>query len=93
VQLKQWCGGRRDRAFLLADLLLDIVCAEGPLAPAKLILVRKLCWSLGMDELQLAALAAMKGYSYVAPEDWSAYQRAQGGGERPGPGARRGRGY
>ena len=88
VQLKQWCGGRRDRAFLLADLLLDIVCAEGPLAPAKLTLVHKLCWSLGMDELQLAALAAMKGYSYVAPEDWTAYQRAQGG-RQPGAGARR----
>lgn len=86
VQLKQWCGGRRDRAFLLADLLLDIVCAEGPLAPSKLTLVRKLCWSLGMDELQLAALAAMKGYSYVTPENWNDYQRAQRG--QPGPGAR-----
>ncbi len=78
VQLKHWCGGRRDRAFLLVDLLLDIVCAEGPLVPAKLALVRKLCWSLGVDERQLAALAAMRGFSYVAPDDWQAYQRAQG---------------
>jgi DnaJ like chaperone protein len=79
VQLKLWCAGRRDRAFLLVDLLLDIVCAEGPLAPAKLVLVRKLCWSLGMDERQLVALAAMKGYTYVAPENWQEYTNAQGG--------------
>ncbi len=59
------------------DMLLDIVYAEGPLAPAKLALVRKLCASLGVDERQLAALAAMRGYSYVAPEDWRHYQRAQ----------------
>ncbi len=77
VELKRWCRGHRDRAFILVDLLLDIVCAEGPLAPAKLALVRKLCASLGVDERQLAALAAMRGYSYVAPEDWRHYQRAQ----------------
>jgi len=76
VQLRRWCAGHRDRAFLLIDLLLDIVCAEGPLVPAKVALVRKLCWSLGLDERQLAALAAMRGYSYIAPEDWQGYQRA-----------------
>ena len=77
MQLKIWCSGRRERAFLLVDLLLDIVCAEGPLAPPKLALVRKLCWSLGMDERQLAAVAAMRGYAYVAPENWDEYTRAQ----------------
>jgi DnaJ like chaperone protein len=75
--LKIWSAGRRDRAFLLVDLLLDIVCADGPLAPAKLALVRKLCWALGMDERQLAAVAAMKGYAYVAPENWQEYNNAQ----------------
>lgn len=87
VELRHWCAGRHDRAFLLIDLLLDIVCAEGPLVPAKLALVRKLCWSLGMDERQLAALAAMRGFAYVAPDDWQAYQRAQGR-EREPPSAR-----
>ncbi|HEY8011321.1 MAG TPA: co-chaperone DjlA [Rudaea sp.] len=75
-QLRIWCAGRRDRAFLLTDLLLDIVCAEGPLAPAKLALVRQLCASLGLDERQLAALAAMKGYAYAAPERWQQYTNA-----------------
>jgi DnaJ like chaperone protein len=84
VDLRHWCAGHRDRAFLLIDLLLDIVCAEGPLAPAKVTLVRKLCRSLGLDERQLAALAAMRGYSYIAPEDWQGYQRANDSG-RGGP--------
>ena len=86
--LKRWCGGRRDLAFLVLDLLLDLVYAEGALAAPKLALLRKLCWTLGVNDHELAALAAMKGYSYVAPEDWNAYQRAQGG-QQPGAGARR----
>jgi DnaJ like chaperone protein len=77
VQLKAWCAGRRDRAFLLVDLLLDIVCAEGPLAPGKLAIVRKLTGALGMDERQLAAVAAMKGYAYVAPDNWETYGDAR----------------
>ena len=75
AQLRAWCGHHRDRAFILVDLLLDIVCAEGPLVPAKAQLVRKLCFSLGLDERQLAAIAAMKGYAYIAPEDWDAWTR------------------
>jgi DnaJ like chaperone protein len=67
ADLKSWAGGRRDLAFLLLDLLLDIVYAEGPLAPNKFVLVRKLCWSLGVHERELAALAAMRGHAYAAP--------------------------
>ena len=67
ADLKAWCGGRRDLAFLLLDMLLDVVYAEGPLAPEKLAIVRKLCWSLGVHERELAALAAMRGYAYSAP--------------------------
>jgi DnaJ like chaperone protein len=85
VELRRWSANRRDRAFLLVDLLLDIVCAEGPLVPAKVALMRKLCWSLGLDERQLAALAAMRGYSYIAPEDWQGYQRAHDNGRGPQP--------
>ncbi len=85
AQLRAWCGRHRDRALILIDLLLDIVCAEGPLVPAKAQLVRKLCFSLGLDERQLAALAAMKGYAYVAPEDWEAWSRAQRGERAHGP--------
>jgi len=64
ADLKDWCGGRRDLAFLLLDMLLDIVHAEGPLVTEKLSIVRKLCWALGVHERELAALAAMRGYAY-----------------------------
>jgi DnaJ like chaperone protein len=77
AELKRWCGGRRDLAFLVLDLLLDLVYAEGALVEAKLALLRKLCWSLGVSDHELAALAAMKGY---------AAQGARGAGARPQPG-------
>jgi DnaJ like chaperone protein len=67
ADLKAWCGGRRDLAFLLLDMLLDVVYAEGPLVPEKLAIVRKLCWALGVHERELAALAAMRGYAYSGP--------------------------
>ncbi|MGA9334870.1 MAG: co-chaperone DjlA [Rudaea sp.] len=67
ADLKAWCHGRRDLAWLLLDMLLDIVYAEGPLAPDKLAIVRKLCWALGVHEQELMALAAMRGYAYAAP--------------------------
>jgi DnaJ like chaperone protein len=79
ADLKTWAHGRRDLAFLLLDLLLDIVYAEGPLAASKFQLVRKLCWSLNVHERELAALAAMRGYAYAAA----------GGAGAGGPGARR----
>ena len=65
-ELRAWAGGRRDLAFLLLDMLLDVVYAEGPLSPNKFMLVRKLCASLGVHERELAALAAMRGYAYAA---------------------------
>ncbi|NCT67674.1 MAG: co-chaperone DjlA [Rhodanobacteraceae bacterium] len=73
ADLKAWCHGRRDLAFIVLDLLLDLVHADGALAQAKLGLVRKLCWALGVSDHELAALSAMKGY-------------AAGPGARPGPG-------
>jgi len=65
ADLKAWCGGRRDLAFLLLDMLLDLVYAEGELAASKLAIVRKLCWALGVHERELSALAAMKGYGFT----------------------------
>ena len=66
AELRAWAGGRRDLAFLLLDMLLDVVYAEGPLSPNKVMLVRTLCASLGVHERELAALAAMRGYAYAA---------------------------
>ena len=76
ADLKAWCGGRRDLAFLLLDLLLDIVYAEGPLVGAKFALVRQLCWSLGVHERELAALAAMRGYAYGAAGGGASHEYA-----------------
>jgi len=67
ADLKAWCRGRRDLAYLLLDMLLDIVYAEGPLVPEKLAIVRRLCMALGVHEQELMALAAMRGYTYAAP--------------------------
>jgi DnaJ like chaperone protein len=61
--LRTWCSGRRDLAFIVLDLLLDLVHAEGALAQPKLVLVRRLCGALGVGEHELAALSAMKGYA------------------------------
>ena len=65
--LRTWCSGRRDLAFIVLDLLLDLVYAEGSPVDAKLVLVRKLCAALGVGEHELAALSAMKGYAHAAP--------------------------
>ncbi|GAA0715984.1 co-chaperone DjlA [Dokdonella soli] len=80
-QLRAWCHGRRDLAFIVLDLLLDLVHAEGPLADAKLALVRKLCGALGVSDHELAWLSAMKGYA-------SAAQGPRGYGPRPPPASR-----
>jgi DnaJ like chaperone protein len=81
ADLKAWCGGRRDLAFLLLDMLLDIVYAEGALTANKLAIVRKLCWALGVHERELSALAAMKGYGHAAPG--GGYERARAPGDPP----------
>lgn len=64
ADLRDWCRGRRDRAYILLDLLLEIVFAEGQLAPEKFAIVRQLCAALGVHEQELAALAAMRGYGF-----------------------------
>jgi DnaJ like chaperone protein len=65
AELRDWCRGRRDRAYILLDLLLELVFAEGAtLAPEKIAIVRKLCATLGVHEQELAALAAMRGYGF-----------------------------
>ncbi|KAB2898565.1 MAG: co-chaperone DjlA [Dokdonella sp.] len=62
AELRSWCRGRRDHAFIVLDLLLDLVYAEGLVVHPKLALVQKLCSALGVTEHELSALSAMKGY-------------------------------
>ncbi|MBL0162253.1 MAG: co-chaperone DjlA [Xanthomonadales bacterium] len=78
AHLRAWTHGRRDLAFLLLDMLLDLVYAEGTLAANKLGMVRQLCAALGVSEAELAAVTAMKGYGaryqyqYQGPQgNWS----------------------
>jgi DnaJ like chaperone protein len=77
-ELSAWCANRRDSAFIVLDLLLDLVYAEGPLAGAKLDLVRRLCAALGVREHELAALSAMKGYG-----GWQGARRPGDAGRAP----------
>lgn len=81
ADLKAWCRGRGDLAIVVLDPLLDLIYAEGPLADAKLALVRTLCGALGVSERTFAWLAAIKGYAPMSPG-------SRGHGPRPPPSAR-----
>ncbi len=85
-ELRAWCRGRRDLAFTVLDLLLDLVHAEGPMVGAKLGLVHRLCAALGISDHELAALSAMKGYGF-------ARSGARGGGAGPGSSQGSSQGY
>lgn len=67
ADLKGWTQGRRDHAYILLDLVLDLVGAEGAPAAPKLALLKQLAWALRVDERELAALAAMKGFVWARP--------------------------
>ena len=82
--LLRWCQGRRDHAFIVLDLLLDLVYAEGSLAGAKLALMQRLCAVLGVREHELAALSAMKGYGPWRGA-WTDPRGPAGAGPRPPP--------
>ena len=83
ANLRVWSQGRRDLGFMLLDMLLDIVYAEGALAAAKQVLIRRLCASLGISEADLAALSALKGYGHFG--DAGSWSRDAGNGhQRPG---------
>jgi DnaJ like chaperone protein len=64
LDLRAWCRGRRDHAYIVLDLLLEVLFAEGRLAPEKTVIVRRLCATLGVHEQELAALAAMRGFGF-----------------------------
>lgn len=84
AEIRAWCGGRRDFAFIVLDLLLDLVYAEGAPAQAKLALLRQLCAALGISDQELVWLATMKGYASAAYGP-----RGPGYGPRPPPAASR----
>ncbi|MEO7917566.1 MAG: co-chaperone DjlA [Dokdonella sp.] len=85
ANLRVWSQGRRDLGVMLLDMLIDIVYAEGALAPAKQVLIRRLCATLSISEADLAALSALKGYAHFGDR---AGPSAGGAGYRQRPGAK-----
>lgn len=60
-ELRVWCLGRRDHAYVIIDVLLDVVFADGA-GIERMQLMRRLCVALGVHEREIAMLAAGKGY-------------------------------
>lgn len=85
--LRTWCALRRSYVMPLLDMAADIALAEGPPAPEKMKVLRRLAWSLHVSELQLMALLAMKGFAANAAAGGAgAYAHANGGrGWQPPP--------
>ena len=86
--LRDWCRGRGDLAIVVLDPLLDLIYAEGPLADAKLALVRRLCAAIGVSEHTFVWLAAIKGYGTVGPGPRGQYNPGGHGGPRQAPSGR-----
>lgn len=82
ADLRLWCLGRRDHAYVLIDVVLDVVFADGG-GTERQQLLRRLCAALNVQEQEVAVLAAMKGHAWDA-QSWT---WAQGRGPGPGPGA------
>lgn len=81
--LRLWCLGRRDHAYVLIDVLLDVVFADGSGTAARLELLRRLCERLGVPEREIAVLAAMKGHAWPGAE--YTYTNSQSSRNAPPP--------
>lgn len=86
AELRAWAHGRRDLGFLLLDLLLDIVHADGALSNEKLSLIGRLAGALGISDNEFSALSAMKGYGRRGPGPAPGAQPGGGRTTRPQPG-------
>ncbi len=81
ARLRKWTSGYRDLAWPMLDVLVDTVLAEGTPSPNKLQLLKQVAQALGISELELMAMLAMKG---------AAAARPGAGGWQPGAGQQRG---
>lgn len=75
--LRRWSSGYRDLAFPIVDVMVETVLAEGQPTPAKQALLKQLAHALGIGDIELMAMMAMKGFAY-----------AQSGARGPQAGAR-----
>ncbi len=78
AQLRVWCGGRRNHAFPIMDVVVETVLAEGASEP-KLQLLRRLAAELRISEMELMAIMAMKGYAWGQGAAGSGYKHGAGG--------------
>ena len=72
--LRLWCLGRRDHAYVLIDVVLDVVFADGG-GTQREQLLRRLCAALNVQEHEIAVLAAMKGHTWHAGQ-WTSSRTA-----------------
>lgn len=88
LQLRHWTAGRRDHAMTVLDVVVETVLSEGA-TQAKLNLLQQLARHLGISQMQLMALMAMKGYSWQpgggqgGSRGWQGWQTGAGGGYTP----------
>lgn len=75
--LRKWSDGYRDLAFTVVDVMVETVLAEGQPTAAKQALLKQVAHALGISDIELMAMMAMKGF---------AYGQAGRSGPRPGGG-------
>ncbi|HEX7369599.1 MAG TPA: co-chaperone DjlA, partial [Rhodanobacteraceae bacterium] len=74
VELRTWCTPRRSSVMPFLDMLCDVALADGPLSAEKLATLKRVAFSLRINEIQLVALLAMKGFAWNAGPragDWT----------------------
>lgn len=64
VDLRAWCAPRRSSVMPFMDMLCDVALADGPITQDKLETLRRVAFSLRVNEIQLMALLAMKGFAW-----------------------------
>ncbi|MGH8147361.1 MAG: co-chaperone DjlA [Rhodanobacteraceae bacterium] len=84
--LRTWCMPRRSSVMPFLDMLCDVALADGPMTDDKLQMLKRVAWSLRINEIQLVALLAMKGFTWNASAhtgDWAHAGAYSSGGYRP----------
>lgn len=83
--LRSWCLGRRDHAYVLIDVLLDVVFSDGHGTEPRMQLMRRMCSALGVQEREIAVLAAMKGHIWNTTGQSYSYRHGGGTAAPPPP--------
>ncbi|MGH8184740.1 MAG: co-chaperone DjlA [Rhodanobacteraceae bacterium] len=88
VDLRAWCLPRRSSVMPFLDMLCDVAMADGPLSDDRLQVLKRVAFSLRINEIQLIALLAMKGFAWnTGPRasDWAHADAYSQQGYRPAP--------